>query len=444
MRKSFIGMLFILLAGCSLFTSEDLHNDTAKDAASSFLQATFSEDEELVDKLAEFDADKQDDVMDLVVSRGLVGSDADVCDVSELGDARYGAICENADEEDVYVTLALDESDAGYLVEDVVMKPAVAFTFRQDDPELTDAYVADLEGMINREFPLLDDEEKVAMKFKVYAFADAFMGLYDGDDAILDHSDREKFKTLATLENEDELLDLLENMLPEISDDAVISAIEFGSFYDIMEGFFIRDEEDYQDVEDTYDLKMDEMHMIDLTLTDEDGEDLHVFAPLYEDGDKLIVWDFTDYDESVFATLTYNIEPGKTLKEEFQEQIDEEDIDDDRVNEDADDEGGIGDGDDVNGAGDDDSDGNENESDKEQDGKAEMMEEGESLYQSNCMSCHAEDRSGSVGPNIRNVKDKYSEDELVDIMVNGKGSMPGIVEDEDDAKIISEWLLEME
>lgn len=58
-------------------------------------------------------------------------------------------------------------------------------------------------------------------------------------------------------------------------------------------------------------------------------------------------------------------------------------------------------------------------------GDSEAVAQGEEIVQSNCISCHGENLEGATGPSLQGVGDKYSEEELHDILVNGIGSMPG-------------------
>lgn len=72
-------------------------------------------------------------------------------------------------------------------------------------------------------------------------------------------------------------------------------------------------------------------------------------------------------------------------------------------------------------------------------------EELENLYQTNCAACHGQNLEGIVGPELNNIGSKYSKEDLVDIMMNGKGSMPAVfVVYEGDAELIAEWLLARE
>lgn len=65
---------------------------------------------------------------------------------------------------------------------------------------------------------------------------------------------------------------------------------------------------------------------------------------------------------------------------------------------------------------------------------------GEEIFQQNCAACHGKDLSGGAGPELTTVGSKYSQDEIADIIENGRGAMrAGIVQGaEKDA--VAEWL----
>ncbi|MBP1930634.1 c-type cytochrome [Ammoniphilus resinae] len=56
--------------------------------------------------------------------------------------------------------------------------------------------------------------------------------------------------------------------------------------------------------------------------------------------------------------------------------------------------------------------------------QAPTAEEIQSTVQSTCTACHGADLNGSAGPNLHNLDQKYSKEEIVDILANGKGGMP--------------------
>ncbi|ASS98212.1 MULTISPECIES: cytochrome c551 [Geobacillus] len=64
----------------------------------------------------------------------------------------------------------------------------------------------------------------------------------------------------------------------------------------------------------------------------------------------------------------------------------------------------------------------------------------EQIFKQNCASCHGQDLSGGVGPNLQKVGSKYSKDQIKEIIANGRGAMPaGIIKGEDADKV-AEWL----
>ncbi|TFB24829.1 c-type cytochrome [Filobacillus milosensis] len=79
-------------------------------------------------------------------------------------------------------------------------------------------------------------------------------------------------------------------------------------------------------------------------------------------------------------------------------------------------------------------------------GSGEVTASAEELVeQQNCVSCHGADLSGTgTAPNIKNLQDKYSMEELVDVINNGvedSNLMTGDYANEEQAKVIAEWLL---
>ncbi|ASS87089.1 cytochrome c551 [Geobacillus stearothermophilus] len=64
----------------------------------------------------------------------------------------------------------------------------------------------------------------------------------------------------------------------------------------------------------------------------------------------------------------------------------------------------------------------------------------EQIFKQNCASCHGQDLSGGVGPNLQKVGSKYSKEQIKEIIANGRGAMPaGIIKGEDADKV-AEWL----
>ena len=57
----------------------------------------------------------------------------------------------------------------------------------------------------------------------------------------------------------------------------------------------------------------------------------------------------------------------------------------------------------------------------------------EDIYKQNCISCHGDAYQGGVGPALKGVGDRRSADEIKNIIMNGKNTMPGGLVKEDQA-----------
>lgn len=85
-------------------------------------------------------------------------------------------------------------------------------------------------------------------------------------------------------------------------------------------------------------------------------------------------------------------------------------------------------------------------------GHSEQSEEGggdsaggeaEKIFTQNCASCHGENLGGGAGPALEAVGGKYSKDEILEIIKNGKsGGMPAGVIQGEDAEKVATWLSE--
>jgi cytochrome c551 len=62
------------------------------------------------------------------------------------------------------------------------------------------------------------------------------------------------------------------------------------------------------------------------------------------------------------------------------------------------------------------------------------------IYNNKCISCHGENLKGGIGPSLQKVGSKYSKDEILNILKNGRGQMPPKVVQGEDAEKIAEWL----
>lgn len=80
----------------------------------------------------------------------------------------------------------------------------------------------------------------------------------------------------------------------------------------------------------------------------------------------------------------------------------------------------------------------------EDDGAAVDSAAGEEVYQTSCASCHGADLTGGAGPDLTQVGSNLSEDEIRDVIVNGRGSMPGGLVDGEDLDAVVAWLSEQQ
>jgi cytochrome c551 len=66
----------------------------------------------------------------------------------------------------------------------------------------------------------------------------------------------------------------------------------------------------------------------------------------------------------------------------------------------------------------------------------------EDIFRQSCASCHGQNLEGGAGPSLEKVGGKYSEEEIQDIIINGRGSMPKGLLTEDKAAVVAKWLAE--
>lgn len=68
----------------------------------------------------------------------------------------------------------------------------------------------------------------------------------------------------------------------------------------------------------------------------------------------------------------------------------------------------------------------------------------EEIYAQNCLSCHGENYEGGAGPELLEVDARLSNDEIKDILQNGKGIMPGGLVPEESLDDMVEWIISLE
>lgn len=64
----------------------------------------------------------------------------------------------------------------------------------------------------------------------------------------------------------------------------------------------------------------------------------------------------------------------------------------------------------------------------------------EAVVQQKCISCHGDNLQGASAPALDKIGADYSEEEIHDIIENGKGGMPGGLITGDDADAVAKWL----
>jgi cytochrome c551 len=64
----------------------------------------------------------------------------------------------------------------------------------------------------------------------------------------------------------------------------------------------------------------------------------------------------------------------------------------------------------------------------------------EALYKNTCAGCHGQTLEGSVGPNLQKIGGTLSKDQILEVLKNGKGSMPPGLAKGNDAETLAAWL----
>ncbi|KIL42950.1 c-type cytochrome [Jeotgalibacillus campisalis] len=66
----------------------------------------------------------------------------------------------------------------------------------------------------------------------------------------------------------------------------------------------------------------------------------------------------------------------------------------------------------------------------------------EELYMGKCSSCHGGNLEGSSAPDISSVGARKSYDEILDVILEGQGMMPGGMLEGESAEEVANWLSE--
>lgn len=79
---------------------------------------------------------------------------------------------------------------------------------------------------------------------------------------------------------------------------------------------------------------------------------------------------------------------------------------------------------------------------EEQTEEGETTDDPEALFSNNCAACHGEDLSGNSGPDLTQIGNQLSADEIKQIILEGQGNMPPIDVADPQAEEIAQWLSE--
>lgn len=85
-----------------------------------------------------------------------------------------------------------------------------------------------------------------------------------------------------------------------------------------------------------------------------------------------------------------------------------------------------------------------NEEDNDNNDNDDTTDVAEEAYESNCASCHGDDLEGGSGPELTEVGDRLSEDEIDEQIEEGGGGMPPDLIDGDEKEAVVEWLSDMD
>ncbi|HWI49176.1 MAG TPA: cytochrome c [Rummeliibacillus sp.] len=66
----------------------------------------------------------------------------------------------------------------------------------------------------------------------------------------------------------------------------------------------------------------------------------------------------------------------------------------------------------------------------------------EAVAKQKCISCHGNNLEGSVGPDLRKIGATLSEDQIKDVLKNGKGNMPAGLVSGAELDAVAKWLSE--
>lgn len=74
--------------------------------------------------------------------------------------------------------------------------------------------------------------------------------------------------------------------------------------------------------------------------------------------------------------------------------------------------------------------------------EGETTDDPEALFENNCATCHGDDLSGGMGPDLTQIGNTHSADEIKEIILQGQGDMPAIDVEDEQAEALADWLSE--
>ncbi|WP_138754192.1 c-type cytochrome [Paenibacillus sinopodophylli] len=78
-------------------------------------------------------------------------------------------------------------------------------------------------------------------------------------------------------------------------------------------------------------------------------------------------------------------------------------------------------------------------------GQSVQSSEAEIIYKKKCMSCHGTDLQGRRGPSLQNIGSRLTENEILEIVTNGRKGMPRFENNipAEDIQLVSKWMSEL-
>lgn len=75
--------------------------------------------------------------------------------------------------------------------------------------------------------------------------------------------------------------------------------------------------------------------------------------------------------------------------------------------------------------------------------ESELAVRGREIVGQVCFACHGNNLEGASGPDLRTVGERLTQDEIFDVLMHGRGSMPANLLSAEDAELMAEWLAGM-